>query len=90
MPKTVGYDTQTLLKILMDLDIDLMDVDSDEGMLDALKEGAAKLQVGGNTTDERYNILVRAIKHLRDKRKKVLSELQNSELEKRGDNTIIT
>ena len=70
MPKTVGYDTQTLLKILMDLDIDLMDVDSDEGMLDALKEGAAKLQVGGNTTDERYNILVRAIKHLRDKRKK--------------------
>ena len=56
MPKTVGYDTQTLIKILSDLDIDLMDIDSDAGMIDALKEGAAKLQVGGNTTDERYVI----------------------------------
>ena len=69
MPKTVGYDTQTLLKILSDLDIDLMDIDSDEGMIDALKEGAAKLQVGGNTTDERYKILVKAVKHFRSKRK---------------------
>ena len=69
MPKTVGYDTQTLIKILSDLDIDLMDIDSDAGMIDALKEGAAKLQVGGNTTDERYKIITGAVKHLRSKRK---------------------
>ncbi len=69
MPKTVGDDTQTLLKILSDLDIDLMDIDSDEGMIDALKEGAAKLQVGGNATDERYKILVKGVKHFRTKRK---------------------
>ncbi len=62
-------DTQMILKILMDLDVDLMDVDSEEGFLDALKEGHAKLVVVKQDETPRAKILLKKILELREKRK---------------------
>ena len=56
------------LKILSDLDIDLMDVDNDEGYLRALMEATNKLTIT-NASDNRIPILQKEIKRVRDKRK---------------------
>ena len=56
------------LKILSDLDIDLMDVDSDGGYLRALMEATNKLTLT-NASDGRIPILQKEIKRVRNKRK---------------------
>ena len=56
------------LKILSDLDIDLMDVDSDGGYLSALMEATNKLTLT-NASDGRIPILQKEIKRVRNKRK---------------------
>ena len=62
-------ETQMILKILMDLDVDLMDGGSEEGFLDALKEGHAKLVVVKQDETPRAKILLKKILELREKRK---------------------
>ena len=63
----VAASNQTL-KILSDLDIDLMDVDNDKGYLRALMEATNKLTIT-NASDNRIPILQKEIKRVRNKRK---------------------
>jgi len=57
-----------LLKILSDLDIDLMDVDNDKDYLRALMEATNQLTIT-NVSDNRIPILQKEIKRVRNKRK---------------------
>ena len=59
------------LKILSDLDIDLMDVDNDKDYLRDLMEATNKLTIT-NASDNRIPILQKEIKRVRDKRKRTL------------------
>jgi len=57
-----------ILKILSDLDIDLMDVDSDMDYLRALMEATNSLTIS-NPSDRRIPILQKEVKRVRDNRK---------------------
>ena len=57
-----------ILKILSDLDIDLMDVDSDMDYLRALMEATNSLTIS-NPSDRRIPILQKEVKRVRDNRR---------------------
>ena len=57
-----------ILKLLSDLDIDLMDIDNDMDYLRALMEASAMLQASGQT-DQRFKILTDEVRAVRKSRK---------------------
>ena len=57
-----------ILKLLSDLDIDLMDIDNDMDYLRALMEAANALTIS-NPSDKRIPILQKEVKRVRDNRK---------------------